>query len=232
MTKRLFPIKETGDRHVNRTIWKPRRLLILAAMIFLVLLICHALYPLALEAKPAKEDLILFSFDTKLYEDVEEIPNTCEECVLERKSHVPERLYLVTLNDGQLHSLEMQEMYEPCKDNFGYMSIQLGRDEFSSMGITVISNPDHKELSANISKGNGGLSILQAKSHFCDRCVKEMLAVTEGSLMVNAVLLDDETQTFYGIGDGEHLQVGDCAVSISQEQNGYDIVIQVEYGHE
>ena len=230
MAKHPFPFRKTTDQCRNGSTQKLLWVLpVSATALLLILLFLRFGWPLQ-KAQPIKgDDLILFAFEPKMLGDIDQVPNTCGECVLERKSLAPGRLYLVTLNDGQLHSFEMREMYEPPRGRFGYMSIRAGQDAFSDLGFTAAGNPDLRTLNINLDKGMGAVSLLRAKSHFCDSCIKEMLEAAEGSLMVNAVIWDDETGIFYSIHPGVQLQVGDCVVTISQEQQEDDITIQVEY---
>lgn len=177
-------------------------------------------------AKEIRHDLVYSEYGKDIETAIQYIPNTTENCCLERQSY-PARLYLACPNTGELYGLDIfeagdrPEEYE--KQNSTKMTF--GYDEISGTRINIMKSPSQKTGTATIYRERRIVSVHKMKSHFCDDCIREIIETVKGSLVEEIVICDIKEKRFYPVEEGE-VQIGDYNLQIANENGDYTIEIK------
>lgn len=177
-------------------------------------------------AQTIRHDLIFSEFNSDIENFIQYIPNTTESCPTCWESY-PSGAFLVSVNTGEIYSLDIYPDDESLNESTGGMRMSFGYDEISEASIHVITYTGTTEGYAEIYRGRRIVSAHKMKSVFCDDCIRKILEVIDGQLLEEVVLFDTEQRTFYPIKDGETIQIGNHEMTVSY--NSGDFRIDIEY---
>lgn len=177
-------------------------------------------------AKEIRDDLVYSEYGQNIDNLIQYVPNTADECCLERDAGFIERMNFVFLNTGESYGLDVYDTVEPVSVQKGYGGVCMtsGYDEISGATVNITSERSEGTTIAHIDRGRGIVSVHKMKDRFCDDCIREILEVTDGELVDTAVLYDAEENVFYPITEGT-LEIGDYTYETLYEDGGYTMDI-------
>lgn len=176
-------------------------------------------------AKTIRHDLVFSEYGEDVEKYVQYIPNTTDNCRTCMESY-PALAYLVSINTGELYSLDLFEKGADPDEDSGGTIFNSGYDEISEAYLHVTKRRGESEGIAEIERGRGIVSAHRMKALFCDDCIREILHTVEQQLTVEFVIFDAEKKTFYPINDGTMVQIGDYFLKIRYKNRDYEITIE------
>lgn len=177
-------------------------------------------------AQEIRHDLVYSEYGQDIDNLIEYVPNTSEQCCLEREDGFINRMNVVFLNTSEAYGIDVYDTVEPVSVQQGYSGICMtsGYDEISESTISITSDRTEGTATATLDRGRGIVSVHRMKETFCDDCIRKILEVTDGELVDTAVLYDSEENVFYPITEGT-LEVGDYTYETSYDDGEYTIDI-------
>lgn len=177
-------------------------------------------------AREIRDDLVYSEYGQNIDNLIQYVPNTADECCLERDAGFIERMNFVFLNTGESYGLDVYDTVEPVSVQQHYSGICMtsGYDEISESTVSITSDRTEGTATATIDRGRGIVSVHKMKATFCDDCIQKILEVTDGELVETAVLYDSEEEKFYPVSDGR-LEIGDYTYETKYEDGGYTMDI-------
>lgn len=177
-------------------------------------------------AQEIRHDLVYSAYGQDIDNLIEYVPNTSEQCCLERDDGFINRMNVIFLNTGEAYGLDVYDTIEPVSVQQGYSGICMtsGYDEISESTVSITSDRTEGTATATLDRGRGIVSVHRMKETFCDDCIQKILEVTDGELVSTAVLYDSEERRFYPVTDGT-LELGDYKYEIKYDDGNYTIDI-------
>lgn len=176
-------------------------------------------------AQTIRHDLVFSEYGQDIENLIQYIPNTSEDCPTCWESY-PAQAFLVCVNTGELHSLDLYNSDESPDDKSGSMRMTFGYDEISEASIHVMTYQASQDGYAEIYRGRRIISAQKMKSVFCDDCIREILNTIDGQLLEEIVLFDAEQKAFYPVKDGEMLQIGNYELTATYDSGNFRIDIE------
>lgn len=176
-------------------------------------------------AQTIRHDLVFSRFGEEIKNCVQYIPNTAEECCTCRGRY-PARALLVSLNTGQVYSLDLLEQGKEENTNQDDIAMTFGYDEISQLSIHISKNIGDKAGRVKLNRGNRIISMHRMKNLFCDDCIEKILNTIEEQIVEEIVIFDAEERLFYPIKDDMIIQIGKYNLEIEYKESMYEMAIK------
>lgn len=176
-------------------------------------------------AQTIRRDLVFSEFGEDIENYMDYIPNIAEKCITCEKDY-PAQAFLVSLNTGEIYSLDI---FEEEMDPYAYYSniqVASGYDEVSQTSFQIYKNLGGKSGFVDLKRGRGIVSLHRMKQLFCDECIKKILHTVEGQITEEVVIFDATEKIFYPINDGAKAKIGDYIIKNRHRDGDYKITIE------
>lgn len=176
-------------------------------------------------AQTIRQDLVFSEFGEDIGNYIDYIPNIAEKCVTCEKDY-PAQAFLVSLNTGEIYSLDIFEDGADPYADYSNIQVASGYDEVSQTSFQIYKNPGGKSGFVDLKRGRGIVSIHRMKQLFCDECIKNILHTVEGQTTEEIVIFDAAEKMFYPIDDGAKARIGDYIIKNKYKDRDYKITIE------